>query len=87
MCGAEGRPMAGGRPQLEEEEESRRRGFTSGTAREGVSWRRSSSLRQSMFSKLEDATREGMQGEQQDTRTRTRARAHTRTYFAYIIMR
>ena len=77
--------MAGGRPQLEEEEESRRRGFTSGTAREGVSWRRSSSLRQSMFSKLEDATREGMQGEQQDTRTRTRARAHTHARILHIL--
>jgi len=79
VCGAEGRPMAGGMAQLEEEE-SRRRGFTSGTAKEGVSWRRSSSLRQSMFSKLDAAAREGIQCEQQNTRTRTRGRARAHTY-------
>lgn len=68
--------MAGGMAQLEEEE-SRMRGFTSGTARVGVSWRRSSSLRQSMFSKLEDAAKEGIHCVRQHEQD---ARAHTHTY-------
>ena len=70
--------MMGGMAQLaEEEEESSSRGFTSGTDRVGVSGSRSSSLRQSMFSKLEDSTGEGMRAYSNTTRTHTTTHHYT----------